>query len=59
MKKISVYAIAIAPIIAIWFAWGGFSNDMGTFVLSLAAVFTCTVISDKMRESAEPTGEKK
>ena len=59
MKKFIIYAIIIVPIIFVWLHWGGFKNDMGTFILMMAATFLCTVASDKMHESAEKKEEKK
>ena len=60
MKKILAYSAVLAPIVLIWLHWGGFSNDMGTLVLSLAAAFACTVVGDKMHEkSAQESGENK
>lgn len=38
MKKI----ITLAIIAFIWIHWGGFSNEMGTLMMSLSAVFVLT-----------------
>jgi hypothetical protein len=60
MKKILAYAITIAPFALVWLHWGGFRNDFGTLILSLMAVFACTVVSDKMNErSAKAEEEEK
>ena len=38
MKKI----LLLIAIILIWIYWGGFSNEMGTLVMSLSAIFLLT-----------------
>ena len=42
MKKLVSIIIAIT-IIFVWLHWGGFSNDFGTFILALIAIFACSV----------------
>ena len=59
MKKILAYSAVLAPIAIIWISWGGFSNDMGTLVLSLAAAFGRTVVGDKMHENRAKAEEEK
>jgi hypothetical protein len=46
MKKLVSIFIALA-IIFVWLHWGGLSNDFGTFIIALIAIFACSVAKGK------------
>ena len=58
MKKIILSLAIIALTIILWFHWGGISNDFGTFVLALSAVFALNVVDTECSEKKSEKTER-
>lgn len=55
---ISIVALAIFALTGIvWVKWGGFSNDMGTFILLVWLAFVGIVLLDHIEKSPKKVKE--
>lgn len=53
MKQAIISVIVLAFSIIVWLHWGGFSNDMGTFIIAIADAFVLTTITDDTPKKSE------
>lgn len=53
MKQAIISVIVLAFSIVVWLHWGGFSNDMGTFIIAIADAFALTIITDDTHKKSE------
>ena len=53
MKQSIISVIVLAFSIIVWLHWGGFSNDMGTFIIAIADAFVLTIITDDTPKKSE------
>ena len=53
MKQAIISVIVLAFSIIVWLHWGGFSNDMGTFIIAIADAFALTIITDDPPKKSE------
>ena len=58
MKKIILSLAIIALTIILWLHWGGISNDFGTFILALSAVFALNVVDTECSEKKSEKTER-
>ena len=58
MKKIVISLIIIALAVALWFHWGGISNEFGTFILALFTAFALNVVDTECSEKKSEKTER-
>lgn len=53
MKQAIISVIVLAFSIIVWLHWGGFSNDMGTFIIAIADALALSIITDDTPKKSE------